>query len=94
MAVDELVCQSAAGRARLWAQSPLLNRDFWSIGIESWDEGSPWLTSQVPHRFQIFHLLQTHSGHKLTVFGPCAILLLLSGVRVCQAQIWPDGLEF
>lgn len=33
------------------------------------------------------------SWHKLTVFGPCAILLLLSGVRVCQAQIWPDGLE-
>lgn len=45
------------------AQSPLLNLDFWSIGIESWDvEGSPWLTSQVPHRCQIFHLLQTHSG--------------------------------
>ena len=63
VAVDELVCQSAAGRARLWAQSPLLNLDFWSIGIESWDvEGSPWLTSQVPHRCQIFHLLQTHSG--------------------------------
>lgn len=33
VAVDELVCQSAAGRARLWAQSPLLNLDF----LVNWD---------------------------------------------------------